>query len=286
MIDKVIRYIWMNFDDSKNYCELPLEYQLCVMSAVVFNPEYKVIVQSNKPLVYGNLINDSIVKNEIIPEEYLKEAERLGILKDKTDMYSIAHTSDFLRYNLLYNSGGIYSDTDIIFIRPLDDLLDNEMVLSKQSEKKSLCCGVMMSEPYHNLFKDVLEAYRNDYRHDKWTYNSQVLLRRWSNRYRNVNILEYEDGFFYPSFKEIGNGELYSECNEIKSQEDIDKYFKCRSHHIWSQVSAGRKLRKYIRDVCFNRKVEEPTYMYQLSKYIIDNYNELIERKIKYESER
>src|SRR5690554_2001513 len=38
-----------------------------------------------------------------------------------------AFVSDYVRLSVLYNHGGIYLDTDMLFLKPLDSFLENDL---------------------------------------------------------------------------------------------------------------------------------------------------------------
>lgn len=270
MIDKIVRYVWIdeNHSDSE-YAIIPKAYQICIMSAVVMNPDYQVVIHTNKPLLWDDLLHETPhIKNEIIPEAYFKMVDSLGIKR-------VAHKSDYIRYSILYKQGGIYSDTDVFMIRSLDDLLDNRMVLARE-KPATICCAFMMNEPGHELFADVLEKYRTDYQPDEWLYNSQRVLRNEAKKYDDINILEYEKGFFYPNFKPFPMCMLYDNY-PINSIEDIHKKFKCYSHHIWSSTPYGDKLKAYINENCIGvQNPEDKSYIAQLIGFIYREYYKLV----------
>ena len=43
-----------------------------------------------------------------------------------------AHLSDFRRFQMMYEHGGVYIDTDMIYVRPVDELLKYEAVWGRQ----------------------------------------------------------------------------------------------------------------------------------------------------------
>ena len=61
----------------------------------------------------------------------------------------LAHKSDVLRLQILLEYGGIYVDTDTIFVKSFKPLLNNKFVLGQQNVNGSegLCPAVILSEP-------------------------------------------------------------------------------------------------------------------------------------------
>lgn len=277
MIPKEIRMIWID-TKNKDYSEIPDIYKICIMSAVVFNPDYKVILYTNNPLK-DYILNEGNIINEPIPEKYLEDIQKYNI-----GSKYIAHKADFIRYNLLYDLGGIYCDTDIIFIRPLDDLVSQNKIVLAREKNKGVCCANMMFPKEMEMTKEIIEEYKNNYKENDWIYNSQKFLSKMASKYKeDVNILDYEKGFFYPNFREFAMTMFYNK-HEINSVEDIyNKFSKNYSHHLWSSNEYGEILKKYINKNCVPYisepdKIQDKSYISQLIKFIIKEYNKIGEK--------
>ncbi len=95
LIPKVIHYIWLGG------CEIPDRLQKCMDSWKKECPSYVI-----KRWDESNL--------DLSGNEYVKQAY---------DMKKYGFASDFLRLEILYKYGGIYIDTDVELIKPLDEML-------------------------------------------------------------------------------------------------------------------------------------------------------------------
>lgn len=95
-IPKVIHYCW--FGKGK----LPTLAEKCIDSWKKYCPEYKIVCHNEE--------NFDITENK-----YAKEAYRAG---------KWAFVSDYVRLKVMYDEGGIYLDTDVELIKPLDDLIE------------------------------------------------------------------------------------------------------------------------------------------------------------------
>lgn len=117
MIPKIIHYCWFGGaplpEDTLTYIET---WRRCC-------PDYE-IKEWNE---------DTFDINQI---PYVKEAY-------KSKKY--AFVADFVRLYALYHEGGIYMDTDVEVIKPLDDLLDN-YAFSGFEDNNSISTGIMASE--------------------------------------------------------------------------------------------------------------------------------------------
>ena len=96
-IPKVIHYCW--FGKGK----MPPLSEKCIESWKKFCPEYKIVCHNED--------NFDISENQ-----YAREAYEAG---------KWAFVSDYVRLKVLYEEGGIYLDTDVELIKPLDKLIEN-----------------------------------------------------------------------------------------------------------------------------------------------------------------
>lgn len=95
-IPKVIHYCWFGKG------EMPRLTEKCIESWKKYCPEYKIVC--------WNEDNFDINRNK-----YAKEAYEAG---------KWAFASDYVRLKVLYDEGGIYLDTDVELIKPIDALIE------------------------------------------------------------------------------------------------------------------------------------------------------------------
>lgn len=96
-IPKVIHYCW--FGKS----ELPALAKKCIASWKKYCPDYEIVCWNEENFDFSQ-------------NRYAREAYEAG---------KWAFVSDYVRLWVLYHNGGIYLDTDVELIRPLDDLIEN-----------------------------------------------------------------------------------------------------------------------------------------------------------------
>ena len=96
MIPKVIHYCWFGKG------EMPKIAKKCIESWKKFCPDYEIIC--------WNEDNFDLTQNR-----YMREAYEAG---------KWAFVSDWARLKVIYDNGGIYLDTDVELIKPIDNLLD------------------------------------------------------------------------------------------------------------------------------------------------------------------
>ena len=109
MIEKVIHYCWFG----KN--PLPKSAIKCINSWKKFLPGYK-IVEWNESNFDINLC------------KYTKQAH---------DCKQWAFVSDVARFWILYNFGGVYFDTDVELVKPIDDILSKGPFMGIELESSS-----------------------------------------------------------------------------------------------------------------------------------------------------
>ncbi len=98
MIPKKIHYCWFGGN------ALGENERKCITSWKKFCPEFEIIE--------WNESNCDLNVNNFVRQAY--------------ELKEYAFVADFFRYYVIYENGGIYLDTDVELIKPLDDLLDNE----------------------------------------------------------------------------------------------------------------------------------------------------------------
>lgn len=107
MIPKVIHYCWFGGKP------LPKIARKCIQSWKRFCPDYEIVEWNEK--------NYDIHKNSYMEEAYLQK--KWGFVPD------------FARLDIIYQNGGIYLDTDVELIRPLDELLYHRAYMGFEGER-------------------------------------------------------------------------------------------------------------------------------------------------------
>ena len=98
MIPKTIHYVWLG-NKAK-----PKKIQKCIASWHKFCPDYEI--------KEWNETNFDVNSHLFVKEAY--------------EAHNYAFASDVIRLDVLLEYGGIYVDADVEFLKPIDDLLDDE----------------------------------------------------------------------------------------------------------------------------------------------------------------
>lgn len=96
-----------------------------------------------------------------------------------------AFVSDYARFKILYERGGLYFDTDVELVQPIDDILANGPFMgfevdSDGIEVGSVNAGLGLSVgPGLDLYRSILDSYENDHfvKDDKSFDQTTVVIR-------------------------------------------------------------------------------------------------------------
>ena len=127
---------------------------LCIKSAIIQNPKYKVyLITNNKDIL--NDYADIKKKVKLIIEKPISK-----IFGHK--LVLVQHSSDIRRIRLLYDLGGIYMDTDEFCVKPFDSLdIQDYDVVAGNINKKQIGIGLIIAVPKCKIFRTWLYKYKN-----------------------------------------------------------------------------------------------------------------------------
>lgn len=132
-IPKVIHYIWLGG-------ALPEEYRRNIDSWKRFCPDYEIVEWNESNYDFGKY-------------QYVREA-----LENRQYMYA----TDAARKDILYTYGGIYFDTDVEILKPIDDLLYQEAFIGID-DGGQLNSGSGLGAVKHNeIIREMLELYEKE----------------------------------------------------------------------------------------------------------------------------
>lgn len=132
-IPKVIHYCWFGNN------ELPLDVKGCINSWKKYCPDYKIIRWDES--------NFDVKMFKYTQQAYSEK--------------KWAFVSDVARLYIIYKNGGVYLDTDVELIKPLDDLLDNECFMGFE-QGNSVATGLGFgAKPNNEIIYKNLQLYIN-----------------------------------------------------------------------------------------------------------------------------
>jgi mannosyltransferase OCH1-like enzyme len=86
------------------------------------------------------------------------DLDKYPYVREAYDNRKFAFVTDVVRLHALYTEGGIYMDTDVEVLKPLDYLLQFKAVSGFESDTQ-IPTGLMACEIGHPLFKELLDEY-------------------------------------------------------------------------------------------------------------------------------
>lgn len=219
MIPKVIHYCWFGRG------QMPKLALKCIESWKKYCPDYEI-----------KEWNEDNFDLDMYP--YVREAY---------DARKFAFVTDVVRLYALYHEGGIYMDTDVEVIKPLDSLLQYDAVSGFESPTQ-IPTGLMASRDGHPLFKELLDEYNGiHFRRPDGTLDTTTNVTRISNtclKYglRLDNTLQTVCGFTllpkdYLCPKSYKTGELELTANTL-----------CIHHFSgsWVQNNKAKRVKRMI----------------------------------------
>ncbi len=131
-IPRIIHYCW--FGEK----ELPEKVQRCISSWKKYCPDYKICRWDES--------NYNYEKNKFMYEAYENK--------------KWAYVSDYARFDILYQNGGIFLDTDVELIKNLDDLLEEKCFMG--FENHYVAPGLIIGAQTGVLeLKEIMELYES-----------------------------------------------------------------------------------------------------------------------------
>lgn len=130
-IPKKIHYCWFGGT------EIPVDLKAYMRTWEKYCPDYELIRWDEK--------NYDVTKNQYMYEAY--QARKWSFV------------SDYARLDIVYQYGGVYLDTDVELLKPLDDFLYDRMFCGFEA-KETVGFGLGFgAEKGHPLLKEMLDAY-------------------------------------------------------------------------------------------------------------------------------
>lgn len=134
MIPKRIHYCWFGGGD------LPEMAKKCIASWQKYCPDYEIVRWNEQNF----------------------DVQQIPYIKEAYEAKKWAFVSDYARFKILYEQGGVYLDTDVELIKPLDEILQKGGFMASESEYCQVAAGLGIAAPAGlPLYREILEDYEN-----------------------------------------------------------------------------------------------------------------------------
>ncbi len=137
MIPKKIHYFWFGGNP------LPEAVQACMRSWETFLPDYEIVRWDESNFDVNSC-------------DYAKEAY---------EAKKWAFVSDYARFKVLHEEGGLYFDTDVEIVKPMDDIIARGSFMAREDREcrtprvaPGLCMG---TEPGMEIYQKMLDIYHS-----------------------------------------------------------------------------------------------------------------------------
>ncbi len=239
MIPKVIHYCWFGEkplpEDAKKYIESWKKY--C--------PGIEIIE--------WNELNYDINCCDYVKEAY--EAKKW------------AFVSDYARFDILYKYGGLYFDTDVEMIKPIDDILEKGPFMGIEDiNGESIAPGLGLAAiPGLSIYKDILDFYNNQHFYNPdGSFNQTTVVEYTTNilkkyGYQSKNEIQFIDGiyiypvdYFCPMNYQTGEINITINSRTIHHYSSswlTDEEKKHRKFEIKAQEIFGLKIAKVLKNI-------------------------------------
>ncbi|MGL5356435.1 MAG: glycosyltransferase [Cetobacterium sp.] len=173
MIEKKIHYIWFGEKKPDNIMKLIEGWREKL-------PDYEIIEWNEKNID---------IEKEMNSNKFFRECY-------KRKMWAFA--SDYIRVKIMYEHGGIYLDTDMEILKPLDIFLKDDFFIGKE-DSETISFGIVGAVKKHKFFKEMLSFYEDEI----WSSNLYIvtsiasyICKKYSDELQRIKI--YPQEYFYP----------------------------------------------------------------------------------------
>ena len=251
LIPRTIHYFWLGGK------EIPNNLQKCIDSWKRYCPDYEIIRWDEK--------NYDVNKVKYTRQAYEKKA--------------YGFVPDYARLDILYQYGGIYMDTDVELLRPLDELLCQEAFCGVEKWQVINFGGCSGAVRHHKVLREILDYRKNipfvddngeDNKNTCGFYDTKIMLAHgykmsgMPQKIDGINIYTYD--YFHPydymsgrmdislntfSVHHFNGGWLNEEMKElnIKTMEEFREIcgrmiFDDEKKKLWMQRTGQEKYAK------------------------------------------
>ena len=222
MIPKIIHYCWFGRNP------LPEDAVMCINSWKKYLPEYE-IKEWNEDNFDVNMI------------PYTAEAYAAK---------KYAFVSDFARFWILYHHGGLYFDTDVEVIKPIDDIIEKGNFMAyecpapdKGAMAKAIAPGLGLGvNPGLGLLKKLIDTYSQmHYMIDGKLVSSKTIVNYTTEAFLEAGITKINDDIDYSSDCYIYAPEFFCPLDHHTGKLTLTEKSRTIHHYTASWKTQGEK---------------------------------------------
>ena len=206
MIPKIIHYCWYGCGEKS------AAIQMCIESWRKFCPDWE--------------IKEWNEDNSPMQIRWMKEAYK---------HHKYAFVADYARFYALYSEGGVYMDTDMLLVKPIEEFLHDEMFIGREDRynanmaimgmhKGNIFCQQIMDyydqTPFDLVHPPIITRFLTP------VLQQYGLIEEDTTQHLSNGLVVYQSDYFYPIH--------YSQDFDLK---DVYSYQKPNTHgiHLWNK---------------------------------------------------
>lgn len=241
MIPKIIHYCWFGGN------ALPPLAQKCIASWRKYFPDYEIKEWNEENF-------------DITIIDYVKEAYSAK---------QYAFVSDYARFWILYNYGGVYFDTDVEVLRDIRDIVSQGAFMGCECDGGKVSNiavnpGLGIASPKkHNIYCSFLDLYSNlHFINPNGSYNQTTIVDHITpvlikNGLKNISSIQVVDGIFiYPK-------EYFCPLDSITKKLDITPNTRTIHHYTASWYTRKHHLYRFVSRFLGNRMSHQISLLFK-----------------------
>lgn len=242
MIPKIIHYCWFGKKP------LPELAEKCIASWKRFLPDYE-IKEWNEENFDVNMI--PYTQEAYIARKY-------------------AFVSDFARFWVLYNQGGLYFDTDVELIKPIDDIILKGAFMGGESDSSTTEFDIAVApglglgcEAYMPFYEEMIDLYKTlHFKNVDGSYNMTTVVKYTTDRLlakglKDVpNIQECAGMIIYPK-------DFFNPKSQVDGKIRITQNTRSIHHFAGTWMNKKEKIRIWLRALIGEDVLKRIRFLYK-----------------------
>ena len=214
---KKIHYIWLGGNKKSKRIEK------CIKSWRKYFPDWEIVEWNEQNL----------------------EIDVLTYCRQAYDCKKYAFVSDYFRFQILYQYGGIYFDTDVEIIRPMDDILEKYSIFMGFENERFVSPGLVTFASVSGLefFKKICDTYKNDaFINEDGSYNTFTVCERTTEILKALGF-KINDTFQVIDDIAIFPHDVFCPTDFVWSRQDFTQNTRSIHHYdaSWKELSVRIK---------------------------------------------
>lgn len=178
-IPKIIHFLWVE-------SEIPNKYLKNINDFAIMNPSYKTMIWVDREFPKDFELNTNIE---------IKKVEELN-LPLLPLMKKLAARVDYIRYQIMYTFGGIYSDVDSYPLNPFDEFVEKSFVSYGETNTQNSFFGFPPKSNFISYllstisyYANMNESQRGEPFHGKFTGGDMLAACVWASQDDNIRCI-------------------------------------------------------------------------------------------------